>query len=248
MCNRAFVKGSHKFKKMKPKKNPKKDLNKKSSLFFVFGLLLVLGLAFIALEWKSYEPKSIYDVSMNVAPSEIEEEPVEKFKVEKPKIKQVLPPEIKVEDNDVEIEETEILSTEADTETEILEVEDIEVDEPEEEVHVNWITIEEVPIFPGCENAKDKRACFNEMMQKHIQKNFRYPELAQEMGIQGRVNTMFEIKDDGSIGTIQKRGPHKVLEEEAIRILSKLPKMTPGQQRGTPVKVSFSIPINFVLQ
>ncbi|RRQ47914.1 TonB family protein [Maribacter algicola] len=233
---------------MKPKKNPTKDLNKKSGLFFVLGLMLVLGLAFIALEWKSYEPKSIYDVSMNVSPSEIEEEPVEKFKIEQPKIKQILPPEIKIEEDDAEIIETEILSTEPNPDTEILEIDDIAVDEPEEEVHVNWITIEEVPIFPGCENVKDKRACFNEMMQKHIRKNFRYPELAQEMGIQGRVSTQFEIKSDGSIGTIQKRGPHKILEEEATRILSKLPKMTPGQQRGTPVKVSFSIPINFVLQ
>ncbi|PIB30389.1 energy transducer TonB [Maribacter sp. 4G9] len=232
---------------MKPKKNPEKDLNKKSSLFFVFGLLLVLGLALIALEWKSYEPKSIYDVSMNSSPNEIEEEPVEIFKVEQPKIKQVLPPEIKIEEDDVEIIETEILSTEVDTDTEILEVDDIIIDDIDEPVEVNWITIEEVPIFPGCENAKDKRACFNEMMQKHIQKNFRYPELAQEMGIQGKVNTMFEIKVDGSIGTIQKRGPHKILEEEATRILNKLPMMTPGQQRGTPVKVSFSIPINFVL-
>ncbi|KAA2215840.1 MULTISPECIES: energy transducer TonB [Maribacter] len=233
---------------MKPKKNPKKDLNKKSGLFFVLGLMLVLGLAFVALEWKTYEPNSIYDVSMNVAPIEIDEEPLEIFKIERPKIKQVLPPEIKVEDNDVEIDETEILSTEADTETEIIEPEDLVVEEIEEEVNVNWITIEDVPVFPGCENAKDKRECFNEMMQKHIQKNFRYPEMAQEMGIQGRVSTQFEIKSDGSIGTIQKRGPHKILEEEAIRILSKLPKMTPGKQRGTPVKVSFSIPIHFKLQ
>lgn len=233
---------------MKPKKNPKKDLNKKSGLFFVLGLMLLLGLAFVALEWKTYEPNSIYDVSMNVAPIEIDEEPLEIFKIERPEIKQVLPPEIKVEDNDVEIDETEILSTEADTETEIIEPEDLVVKEIEEEVNVNWITIEDVPVFPGCENAKDKRECFNEMMQKHIQKNFRYPEMAQEMGIQGRVSTQFEIKSDGSIGTIQKRGPHKILEEEAIRILSKLPKMTPGKQRGTPVKVSFSIPIHFKLQ
>lgn len=233
---------------MKPKKNPKKDLNNRSSLYFVFGLLLVMCLVFIALEWKTYNAENIYDVSMNISSSEIEENPVEKFKVEKPKIKQVLPPEIKIEEDNVEIEETTILSSEVDKDTKILEPEDIEVEEAEEEVHVNWITIEEVPVFPGCENAKDKRACFNEMMQKHIQKNFRYPKMAQEMGIQGRVSTQFVIKNDGSIGAILKRGPHKILEEEATRILSKLPKMTPGKQRGTPVKVSFSIPINFKLQ
>jgi protein TonB len=121
------------------------------------------------------------------------------------------------------------------------------VDGPDD-VQVNWVTIEEVPIFPGCENEKEKRACFNERMQKHIRKNFRYPEMAQEMGLEGRVNTQFVINKDGSIGTIKKRGPYALLEQEAERILSKLPKMTPGKQRGTAVKVSFNIPITFKLQ
>jgi protein TonB len=233
---------------MELKKNPKKDLNKNSSLYFVFGLLMVMLLTFAALEWKTYESGAIYDLSMNVSESEIEEEPLEKFKIEKPKIKQVLPPEIKIEEDNVEIEETEILSTEADPDTEILEVDEIEVDEIEEDVDVNWITIEEVPIFPGCENEKDKRACFNEMMQKHIKKHFRYPELAQEMGLQGRVSTQFIIQKDGTIGAIRKRGPHQLLEDEAERILKKLPKMKAGKQRGTPVKVPFTQPITFKLQ
>lgn len=233
---------------MELKKNPKKDINKRSGVYFAFGLVLVMLLAYVALEWKTYEPESIYDVAMNVTENDIEEEPVEKFKIEKPKIKQVLPPEIKIEENDVEIEETEILSTEADTETEVLEYKDIEVEEVEEEVNVNWITIEEVPIFPGCEDKKDKRVCFNEMMQKHIKKHFRYPEMAQEMGLQGRVSTQFVINNDGSIGTIRKRGPHQILEQEAERILKKLPKMIPGKQRGTAVKVPFAQPITFKLQ
>ncbi len=233
---------------MKLKKNPKKDINKRSGVYFAFGLVMVMLLSYVALEWKTYEPETTYDVAMNVTESAIEEEPVEKFKIEKPKIKQVLPPEIKIEEDDVEIEETEILSTEADTDTEVLEYDDIEVEEVEEEVNVNWVTIEEVPVFPGCEKEKDKRACFNKMMQKHIKKHFRYPEMAQEMGLQGRVNTQFIIHKDGSIGTILKRGPHEVLEQEAERILKKLPKMIPGKQRGTAVKVPFAQPITFKLQ
>ena len=205
-------------------------------------------LTFVALEWKTYEPDPFYDVSMNVSENDIEEEPVEKFKIEKPKIKQVLPPEIKIEEDNVEIEETEILSTEADTNTEILEVDEIEVDEIDEDVTIPFSVIEDVPVFPGCENEKDKRACFQKMMSKHIVKNFRYPEIAQEMGIQGRVNIMFVIQKDGSIGDIQLRGPDKNLEKEAARIISKLPKMTPGKQRGSAVKVPFSLPINFKLQ
>lgn len=233
---------------MKPKKNPQKDLSKNSGIYFAFGLLIVLFLSFIALEWKSYEPTTGYDVVFNNAENIIEEEAVEKFIVEKIKMPKTIPPQIKIEENEAEIEETEFLSTEADTETEILEPQDLEVIDEEPEVEVNWITIEEVPVFPGCEDAKDKRACFNEMMQKHIRKNFRYPEMAQEMGLQGRVNTQFIINNDGSIGTIRKRGPHEVLEKEAERILLKLPKMTPGKQRGTAVKVPFSIPITFKLQ
>ncbi|MEP4881864.1 energy transducer TonB, partial [Maribacter dokdonensis] len=159
-----------------------------------------------------------------------------------------LPIEIEIIDDDEPIIETEVIASEVDTDTEIIDPSDFEVIEEPEEVKVIWTTIEEVPIFPGCESAEDKRACFNEMMQKHIRKNFRYPELAQEMGIQGRVNTQFLINNDGSIGAIQKRGPHNVLEKEAVRILSKLPKMTPGKQRGSAVKVSFAIPITFKLE
>tara|TARA_R110002126_G_scaffold73620_4_gene183536 strand:+ start:2542 stop:3243 length:702 start_codon:yes stop_codon:yes gene_type:complete len=233
---------------MKPKKNPQKDLNKKSGMFFVVGLLLVLTMVYTALEWKSFESDINIDFAMNTPEDGIEEEHIEKFEIEPPKIKQVLPQEIKIEENDTEVEETEIIAIEVNIETEIVDVKDFEVVEEEEEVKVIWSTIEEVPVFPGCENEKDKRACFNDMMQKHIRKNFRYPELAQEMGIQGRVNTQFVINNDGSIGAILKRGPHKELEKEAVRILSKLPKMTPGKQRGSAVKVSFAIPITFKLQ
>ena len=233
---------------MEPKKNPQQDLNKKSSMYFVFGLLLVLAMVYVALEWKSFESDRYIDEAMNANESEIEEDLVEKFKIEEPEVKQVLPQEIKIEENDAEIEETEVISSEADPETEVLEASDLEVIDVPDEVEVNWVTIEEVPVFPGCEDEKDKRACFNDMMQKHIRKNFRYPELAQKMGLQGRVSTQFIINKDGSIGTIRKRGPHELLENEAARILSKLPKMTPGMQRGTAVKVPFSIPITFKLQ
>ena len=72
--------------------------------------------------------------------------------------------------------------------------------------------------------------------------------MAQELGLEGKVNTQFIINKDGSIGTIRKRGPHELLEQETVRILSKLPKMIPGKQRGKAVKVPFSIPITFKLQ
>ncbi|MFT7349623.1 MAG: protein TonB, partial [Candidatus Paceibacteria bacterium] len=155
---------------------------------------------------------------------------------------------ITVVEDEVEVEETVIKSTETSQEEEIIEVDDISVDEVEEDIDVPFAVIEDVPVFPGCENEKDKRACFNDMMQQHIRKNFRYPEIAQEMGVQGRVSVMFVIQKDGSIGNVRMRGPDQNLEKEAQRIISKLPKMTPGKQRGRAVRVPFSIPITFKLQ
>lgn len=115
-------------------------------------------------------------------------------------------------------------------------------------VDVPFAIIEKVPVYPGCEDTGDMRACFNQMLQRHIGKNFRYPELAQEMGIQGRVNVLFIIQKDGSIGNVRLRGPDKLLEDEAARIISLLPQMTPGEHRGEKVRVPFSIPITFKLQ
>ena len=234
---------------MELKKNPQQDLNNKSGLYFVLGLLLVLSMVFTALEWKSFDSTPYYDVSLNHIDETIDEEvPIFELEATPPASKPIIPTEIEIAEDEDPIIETTIDATETTQETEILEATDIEVIEEPDEVEVNWITIEEVPVFPGCEKEKDKRACFNEMMQKHIQKNFRYPEMAQELGLEGRVSTQFIINKDGSIGAIRKRGPHELLEKEAERILSKLPKMTPGKQRGTAVKVPFSIPILFKLQ
>ncbi|MFD2789222.1 hypothetical protein KCTC52924_00753 [Arenibacter antarcticus] len=115
------------------------------------------------------------------------------------------------------------------------------------DIYIPFATIEKAPLFPGCEDAEDRRVCFNQMMQKHISENFRYPEEAQKKGIEGRVNIMFVIQEDGSIGDLRMRGPDKLLEKEAARIISLLPKMTPGEHRGKAARVPFSIPITFKL-
>jgi TonB family protein len=114
-------------------------------------------------------------------------------------------------------------------------------------ISVPFSLIDEVPVFPGCEDAEDKRACFQEKIQTHIRKNFHYPEAAQEQGIQGRVSSIFTIDAGGNIVDINMRGPHEILEEETQRILSKLPQMQPGKHKGEAVKVPFSIPIVFKL-
>ncbi|WP_318343884.1 TonB family protein [Flagellimonas baculiformis] len=114
-------------------------------------------------------------------------------------------------------------------------------------IGVPFAVVEEVPVFPGCEDAADKKACFREKVQDHIRKHFRYPQVAQEQGIQGRVSVIFTIGEDGTIADIRKRGPHELLENEAVRIIERLPQMQPGKQKGRVVEVPFAIPITFKL-
>jgi len=236
---------------MQLKKNPKADLTRNSSLYFAIGLAVVLFFSWRSIEWKTYE-KSAFDYqALNVDDEDDEEVPItEQLKTPPPPPPPPPAPEvIEIVEDEEEVEETVIESTETDQE-EIVEVEDIEVEDDFDDVDVPFAVIEDVPIFPGCEKVKksERRNCFQEQMNKHIRKNFRYPEIAQEMGIQGRVYVNFIISRDGSITNIRMRGPDKNLEKEAHRIISKLPLMTPGKQRGRPVRVPFSIPIIFRLQ
>ena len=236
---------------MQLKKNPKADLTKNSSLYFAIGLAVVLFISWQAIEWKTYEKTGYGYESLNVEDEDDEEVPItEQIKTPPPPPPPPPAPEvIEIVEDEEEVEETVIESTETDQE-EIVEVEDIEVEDDFEDVDVPFAVIEDVPIFPGCEGVakSQRRACFQEKMNKHIRKNFRYPEIAQEMGIQGRVYVQFVIAKDGSITSIRMRGPDKNLEKEAKRIISRLPRMTPGKQRGRAVRVPFSIPITFRLQ
>jgi protein TonB len=194
---------------MLPKKNPKADLSKNSTTYFLIGLVLILFLTWRGIELKTYERDVELD-RLSVMNDEDEEE----------------------------VEETVIESTETDQE-EIIEIEEIEVEEEVEDVVVPFAIIENIPVFPGCEKVSKKRQrdCFQEKINKHIRKNFRYPEIAQEMGIQGRVYVSFIIGVDGRVIMVQPRGPDKNLEKEARRIIENLPQMIPGKQRGKAVRV-----------
>lgn len=204
------------------------------------------------IELKTYEKDKFDYESILVEQDEEEEIPLtEQIKTPPPPPPPPVqaPTEIEIVEDEEEVEETIIESTETDRD-EIIEVEDVVIEEEEEIIDVPFAVIEDVPVFPGCEDVEKNqlRNCFQEQMNKHIRRNFRYPEIAQEMGIQGRVFANFIISEDGSITNIRMRGPDKNLEGEAKRIISLLPNMTPGKQRGRPVRVPFSIPIVFRLQ
>ena len=232
---------------MEPKKNPKVDLAKNSALYFAIGLCLVLFLSWKMVEYKTYEKESV-DIGMLTVDDDEEEVPLtEQLKTPPPPPPPPAPQIIEVVEDEEDVEETVIESTET-THEEV--IEEVEVLEEEVDVDVPFAIIEDVPLFPGCERVKksERRKCFQEKLDKHVLKNFRYPEIAQEMGVQGRVFVTFVIDRDGTITGIRTRGSDKNLEKEAARIIGKLPNMTPGKQRGRAVRVPFSYPINFCLQ
>ncbi|NKI30530.1 energy transducer TonB [Croceivirga thetidis] len=232
---------------MEAKKSEHLQVEKNSRLYFLIGLTLLLALTHVALEWKTYHEPIAFDPEIDVLRPIDELPPVVIEKLPPPpKLESV--PELKVFEDDEKITETVIESEEANQDYEIPDVPDFDFEEPVVEESISFIVVEDAPIFPGCEDAQDKRACFQEQMLKHVKRVFNYPETAQEMGLEGRVSVLFTIQKDGSIGDVRMRGPHQLLEEEANRIISKLPKMTPGKQRGKAVKVPFSIPIAFKLQ
>tara|TARA_B110000114_G_scaffold164529_1_gene184130 strand:+ start:354 stop:962 length:609 start_codon:yes stop_codon:yes gene_type:complete len=199
-------------------------------------------------ELKTHERSYDIDI-LNVLSDDDEEVRITEQIKTPPQPPPVSPQVIELAEDEDELEETVIESTESDQD-DIVEVEDVEVEDAFDDVDVPFAIIEDVPLFSGCEKvAKSKRRdCFQEKINKHIVRNFRYPEIAQEMGIQGRVYENFIIAKDGSIQEIRMRGPDKNLEKEAQRITSKLLKMIPRKQRGRPVRVPFSIPITFRLQ
>ena len=117
------------------------------------------------------------------------------------------------------------------------ELETIEIDE-----------LSEVPVYPGCENIRNKTKCLQENIQRHIVRNFIYPKEAKKNKIQGRVFVQFIVGTGGYVDIIKTRGPDDLLEKEAKRIISLLPKFKPGILNGKPVRVPFSMPIIFRLQ
>ena len=121
----------------------------------------------------------------------------------------------------------------------------------EDVVEVPFAIIENVPIFPGCErgNNEKKRKCMSDKIAKFVQRKFN-TDLAGDLGLTGRqrISVIFKIDKSGNVTGVRARAPHPKLEEEAIRVISLLPKMKPGLQKGEPVIVPYSLPIIFEVQ
>ncbi|MAO10915.1 MAG: energy transducer TonB [Flavobacteriaceae bacterium] len=240
---------------MEPKKNPKADMNRRSTLFFQIGMILMLFIAWQAIEWKTYD-KSDLDAGMVDVGDDLEEEVPITQQLTPPPPPPPPPPApevIEVVEDEEEVEETIIESTEASQEEEIVEVEEIVEEEVEEEIaDVPFAVIENVPVYPGCENENGnnaKKRCMSEKVQKFVQKKFD-TELANDLGLDGkqRIFVQFKINKSGNIVDVRARAPHPRLEREAVEVVKSLPKMTPGMQRGKAVGVLYSLPILFQVQ
>lgn len=113
--------------------------------------------------------------------------------------------------------------------------------------------VEQMPMFPGCENdGLDKAAmkqCAEKKMLEYIYGNVKYPAIARENGVEGKAIVAFVVEKDGSITDAKVvRGPQAGLSEEALRVVNSFPKWIPGKQRGQPVRVSFVLPVQFKLE
>ncbi len=227
---------------METKKSSKADLERKRNLFFLLGLVVALGTTLLAFEWNT-KPSRVESLGVLQAQN-VEEEfiPITR----EPEVKPPPPPQPKafeiltIVENDVKLDEELVIDdSEADDKTLINVTPVIQAKEdikPENEI---FYIVEEPAQFPGGERA----------LYQFIQKSVKYPVIAQENGIQGKVYVKFVVSESGKVSNAEiLRGVDPSLDKEALRVISSLPNFKPGKQQGNPVKVYYNAVINFQLQ
>jgi protein TonB len=226
---------------MEEKKSPKANLENKKLMFMQIGMIISLLIAWLAFEHKSYDKREI-DESLLNREVVLDEEMVEITKQEEQKPQPVEQPQqttqLEIVDDDVE---TEDLNINAEVEQNEVIEEYVAPEVVEEEVVEQEIfqIVEEMPAFPGGEGK----------LMEYVAKNIKYPQIARETGIQGRVFIGFVVEPDGSVSNVKLlRGIGGGCDEEAMRVVKSMPKWKPGKQRGKAVRVSYQIPVFFKLQ
>jgi protein TonB len=115
-------------------------------------------------------------------------------------------------------------------------------------------SVEELPIYPGCEAAvaasrEEGFNCFNRMIMALVSRNVVYPQKARQLNIQGKVFVRFFIEKDGYVSNVEVvRSADPELDAEAARVIKMLPRMEPAKVNGKPVRITYTIPINFRLK
>ncbi len=226
---------------METKKTKRADLENKRSMFLQIGLVVSLGLVLLAFEWGNRVKQA---VSLGNG------RPIADEKFELPPITR--PEEVRKElPKAVVIEQIEILDNKSDEIEDVLEF--ISEATPDTKIDINTIITEEVekedPVF--LVGQLDENPEFPGGMlglQKFLFQSVKYPNIAQERGIQGTVFLTFIISKEGRVENVKIiRGVDPLLDKEALRVVNSLPTWKPGKQNGRPVKVSYQVPIKFQL-
>ncbi len=237
------------------------NLQKNSTLYFQIGLIVCLLSVFGLLEMKFETTIPNYKeglppiddelfvhipVIKEVAPTV--EEPVKQKRVKEPVHFEEVPDD--TPENLFKEEFTEPLPN-----TPTIDPDDFTpiVEKPVESENVPFVSIENAPIYPGCEKAKDNEArkkCMSKKITKLIQRKFDGGDVASRYGLIGKqkIDVQFTIDKTGKVTDIKTRAPHPILEQEAIRVINFIPEMTPGEQRDTKVGVIYNLPIIFQVQ
>ena len=229
---------------MEIKKSPYANLENKRLTFVLIGLVVVLAAVYTAFEWTQTDSK-VEEIKQKEIAIEEEIEIDQTFQDETPppppepeEVPEVIE-EIKIVEDDVETQDVDFSSE--DKKDEVVEIKQVVIEEDDEieEIEEIFLVVEEQPEFPGGQ----------QKMMKYLSENVRYPVIAAENGIQGRVICQFVVEKDGSITDIVVvRGVDKSLDNEAIRLIKTMPKWKAGKQRGKAVRVKFTLPVNFRLQ
>lgn len=227
------------------KKSPEADLEKRKPVFTEIGLIVVLSMVLVAFEW------TWTDVNVNVKANDnlvqVEEEivPITRQEDNTPPPTPEMPRALDVlniVDDLVDIDEDfEILTSEfsEDAAVDFTQIYQPAVEDAREESDEIFRIVEQMPEFPGGEQA----------LYKYIADNIRYPIIAEENGIYGKVYVQFVVNEKGEVTNVELfRGVDPHLDREALRVVQSMPRWKPGKQRNMYVKVAFIIPVNFVLQ
>lgn len=228
---------------MEPKKSEKANLENKKALFIEIGLIIALLVCLGAMEWTSGQKKDSAFAGMTEEAIEEEQIPV----TEETPPEEMPPPEVTVTDlfeiveDDVVIDNEVKFEDDETSEDKVVEIYAPVLQAEEEEVEEEiFVIVEDMPKFKGGDINK-----FREWVQKRV----RYPELAAENGIQGRVFITFVVETNGNVSNVTiSRSVDQLLDEAAKEAVMASPKWEPGMQRGRPVRVRYSIPIIFQLQ
>lgn len=224
---------------MQLKKSLEASLEDKKITYVLVGLVFVLSVCYVAFEWTEKEVTKYEVTDMEFA----FEEELDIQQTQQETTPPPPPPPVKevevlnVVEDDVETETIEISSEDNDADTVVI-APPVQVVEEEEEVV--FVIVETMPEFPGGQQA----------LFKYLSENVKYPAIAQENGIQGRVICQFVVNKDGAIVDVEvvRSGGDPSLDKEAIRVIKSMPKWKPGKQRGKAVRVKYTVPVNFRLQ